>query len=808
MPLNIDSTTYLLGCHVVVADGEINAKEVAINESCPHTDTDEKERSKIFSDSNDKLTVTELIENLRQLSICNADRVTLINQLIRVGYGDGYYDPAEKSVVRDIAAKIGINVSDVEDLEQAEAQLTTDDDCKPLSWTQRLQGIIDELNFELSCDEEDGIYSTELLSGIGFAKKISDITEGSISDLRRTKNIINNAGKLLIDFKSRVNNLSIIMQSSMRDDDKEMEAVMASLKNVCDKTDYIINTSIADLIRVQKKKERNIKYFTIAFMGRTKAGKSTLHKIVTHEDNDDIGIGQLRTTRYNRSWFWEKMRIVDTPGIGAPGGKSDTEIARSIIDEADLICYIVTNDSIQTTEFDFLEELKERNKPLFIILNYKSNLTEGKRLSKFYKDPTKWLTATGDKSINGHFERIKEMLLGKYNIDAVHIIPIHLLAAQMYYESNQSGEKDALLKGSNISDFIYAIKTTVFRSGTLKKSMSVIDGCAYQLHTIAEYFNEDLNSMQTNCENLKKKKVDFSKFLTEETDRLRKDVANIIKLKFKELANRADSFASEEYDNKEAGKKWNNDSVVKNIQSMMDTLIKDRVCAYSEKIKDRIYELMADITIEMSLDNNEIKGNSIYNTRLAAGIVTALGFAALNIWNPLGWSALVMVGIGAALSFVVGLFKSKKKKIEEATEKLHRNILDSLEKSEREILSRADVNISSAYKKCSAGIEKILETYITNLDSIIDLIKSNMDIIKSQEAALNSLFGLRILEYIIKSPVDKVERLNNEDIVSMINTQRDWEHGEFTFVGNYDLSERDITDASNVIQMKILNIQS
>lgn len=34
---------------------------------------------------------------------------------------------------------------------------------------------------------------------------------------------------------------------------------------------------------------------------------------------------------------------------GAPGGKSDTETAQSIIDEADLICYIVTNDSIQET---------------------------------------------------------------------------------------------------------------------------------------------------------------------------------------------------------------------------------------------------------------------------------------------------------------------------------------------------------------------------------------------------------------------------------------------------------------------------
>ena len=121
-----------------------------------------------------------------------------------------------------------------------------------------------------------------------------------------------------------------------------------------------------------EKKKRNIRFFTIAFMGRTKAGKSTLHKVVTLQEHDDIGVGKQRTTRYNRSWYWDRLRIIDTPGIGAPGGDADTDIAKSIIDEADMICYVVTNDSIQETEFNFFETIKERNKPLYIIINCKS----------------------------------------------------------------------------------------------------------------------------------------------------------------------------------------------------------------------------------------------------------------------------------------------------------------------------------------------------------------------------------------------------------------------------------------------------
>ena len=62
---------------------------------------------------------------------------------------------------------------------------------------------------------------------------------------------------------------------------------------------------------------------------------------------------------------WEScvQHVITVVGIGTnyvlltllelehQGGDVDTEIAKSIIDEADLICYIVTSDAIQETEF-------------------------------------------------------------------------------------------------------------------------------------------------------------------------------------------------------------------------------------------------------------------------------------------------------------------------------------------------------------------------------------------------------------------------------------------------------------------------
>src|SRR5690606_26057847 len=262
--------------------------------------------------------------------------------------------------------------------------------------------------------------------------------------------------------------------------------LMDFIKNLNDNVRKEIKDSIEKNIEVLKKKQHNIDFFTIAFLGRTKAGKSTFHKVITGEQTDDIGVGKLRTTRYNRTFNWENIRVVDTPGIGAPGGKNDTETARSIIDEADLVCYVVTNDAIQETEFNFLKELKEKNKPLFIILNCKENLEHPSKMKRFLENPLAWKEDSGNKSIKGHIERIKEMISKNYNPDLIEIIPVQLLAAKLSSESNDGSVQKALIKGSNISEYNRKIKQTIFRAGHLKKTQNIIDGCNYQTNLIYE----------------------------------------------------------------------------------------------------------------------------------------------------------------------------------------------------------------------------------------------------------------------------------------------------------------------------------
>lgn len=550
-------------------------------------------------------------------------------------------------------------------------------------------------------------------------------------------------------------------------------------------------------------------------MGRTKAGKSTLHKVITQQENDDIGVGKLRTTRYNRSWYWNKLRIVDTPGIGAPGGEADTEIAKSIIDEADVVCYVVTSDSIQETEFDFFSTIKERNKPLYIILNVKSNLNQAIRLKRFLANPNGWRTEDGPQSIKGHIERIHDRLDGKYNMDAVRIIPVQLLAAQI----SLSGAKDAktskvLFDASNIKEFTDSVTKEVQLSGRLKKSLSVIDGTAYQINSISRMILSGLNNLREGNETLKKKQRKNQVFFKDESERVLKNLKTIFQNAKDELHNRASAFASEHYDDENAGKAWQSDKTVQNINKRLEQKIQDLLRDLSDKIKSEVEEMVKDIRISLSLSNigHDISGNSITNSRLFAGIMTTLmtgvaPFVISNIWNPAGW----VIAAGAALVGIIGslfasLFTSKSEKIRKATDNLRKQLCDSIDKSIEKNLQQVLQGAQKSLNETYMSINSILSTYTKNADKIICEMDGLVEKCQESENAINSLIGLRILDFVGKNPCNEksiITEMSNQTLLMNYPVERDWKQQAITFLYKTGLSEKNVLKIEKATQMKI-----
>lgn len=791
---------YLLGCYMVIVDKEINQMEVDVLDNyLPLSKDDElyHQRMQIFSDDEERIKLKDLLDKLVMANYSVAEKTEIVTLLARIAYGDDYMANSELELLIKVGKLLKLDIDQI--IEEIQSESNKRIVSSQLSSLKRFVGKMENTIYQSFANSDKKSVVDMMLGGLGYSASIEQITEDAENDLGRVTRIIDELNNLL---NEEYNHLTKIKKSSKKVS-KEVLKIEELVQSTRDNFKNIIDESLSNNKEVLDKKRRNIRYFTIAFMGRTKAGKSTLHKVITQQGNDDIGVGKLRTTRYNRSWYWNKLRIVDTPGIGAPGGEADTEIAKSIIDEADIVCYVVTSDSIQETEFDFFSTIKERNKPLYIILNVKSNLNQAIRLKRFIANPNNWRLGDGPQSIKGHIERIHDKLDGKYNMDAVRIIPIHLLAAQIALSGEQDSKTSKILfDSSNISEFTNSVKKEVQLSGSLKKCLSVIDGTSYQINTIWHKIYADLKSLKEGNEVLKKKQTKNYTFFKNELTQVEQYLKTIFQGTKDELHNRASAFANEHYDDENAGKAWSKDMVVKSINKRLEQKIQDRFNDLNEKIKSEVEEMIMDIRISLATDNigSNVSGESVTNTRLAARVFVCIMTVVASMIVP-----AVGIIVGIIGSFFTGLFTSKSEKIRKATENLRKQLCDSIDsgidKNLKQVLEKTRKSINDTYK----SIDSVLKAYTKNADNIIIDMDKLVKQVQEKENAINSLVSLRILDFVGKNPIKdiSINEMSNQVLCDGYPVERDWQKQSIKFLYNTGLSDKNIQKIEKATQMTI-----
>lgn len=796
---------YLLGCYMVIVDKEINQMEVDVLDNyLPLSKEDElyHQRMQIFSDDEERMKLKDLLDKLVMANYSVAQKTEIVTLLARIAYGDDYMASSELELLIKVGKLLKLDIGQI--IEETQSESNKRITSSQLSSLKRFVGKMENTIYQNFANSDKKSVVDMMLGGLGYSASIAQITEDAEKDLARVTRIIDDLNSML---NEEYNHLATIKPSSKKVS-KEVLKIEEIIQGIRGSFNEIIDNSLTSNREVLDKKRRNIRYFTIAFMGRTKAGKSTLHKVITQQETDDIGVGKLRTTRYNRSWYWNKLRIVDTPGIGAPGGEADTEIAKSIIDEADVVCYVVTSDSIQETEFDFFSTIKERNKPLYIILNVKSNLNQAIRLKRFIANPDDWRLGDGPQSIKGHIERIHDKLDGKYNMDAVRIIPIHLLAAQIALSGEQDSKTSKILfDASNISEFTNSVKKEVQLSGSLKKSLSVIDGTSYQINTIWHKIYADLKSLKEGNEVLKKKQAKNYTFFKNELTQVEQYLKTIFQGTRDDLHNRASAFASEHYDDEDAGKAWSKDMVVKSINKRLEQQIQERFNDLNEKIKSELEEMIMDMRISLATNNigSNVSGESVTNTRFAAKVFVSVISTALFVWNPLGWSMAVLTVVGIIGSFLTSLFTSKSEKIRKATENLRKQLCDSIDsgidKNLKQVLENTRKSINDTYK----SIDSVLKAYTKNADDIITDMDRLVKQVQEKENAINSLVSLRILDFVGKNPVKEISinEMSNQVLCGGYPVERDWQKQSIKFLYNTGLTDKNIQKIEKATQMTI-----
>lgn len=792
---------YLLGCYMVIVDKEINQMEVDVLDNyLPLSKEDElyHQRMQIFSDDEERMKLKDILDKLVMANYSVAQKTEIATLLARIAYGDDYMATSELELLNKVGKLLKLDIGKI--VEETQSESNGRIASSQLSSLKRFVGKMENTIYQNFANSDKKSVVDMMLGGLGYSASIAQITEDAEKDLARVTRIIDDLNCML---NEEYNHLASIKPSSKKVS-KEVLKIEQIIQGIRGSFNEIIDNSLTSNREVLDKKRRNIRYFTIAFMGRTKAGKSTLHKVITQQENDDIGVGKLRTTRYNRSWYWNKLRIVDTPGIGAPGGEADTEIAKSIIDEADVVCYVVTSDSIQETEFDFFSTIKERNKPLYIILNVKSNLNQAIRLKRFIANPDDWRLGDGPQSIKGHIERIHDKLDGKYNMDAVRIIPIHLLAAQIALSGEQDSKTSKILfDASNISEFTNSVKKEVQLSGSLKKSLSVIDGTSYQINTIWHKIYADLKSLKEGNEVLKKKQAKNHMFFKKELAQVEQYLKTIFQVTRNDLHNRASTFAREHYDDEDAGKAWSKDMVVKSINKRLEQQIQERFKDLNEKIKSELEEMIMDMRISLATNNlvSNVSGESVTNTRLAAGVFFLIMTAVASMIVPAAGSIIV----GIIGSFFTSLFTSKTEKIRKATENLRKQLCDSIDsgidKNLKQVLENTRKSINDTYK----SIDSVLKAYTKNADDIIMDMDRLVKQVQEEENAINSLVSLRILDFVGKNPVKEISinEMSNQVLCDGYPVERDWQKQSIKFLYNTGLTDKNIQKIEKATQMTI-----
>ena len=791
---------------MVIVDKEINQMEVDVLDNyLPLSKEDElyHQRMQIFSDDEERTKLKDILDKLVMANYSVAQKTEIVTLLARIAYGDDYMASSELELLMKVGKLLKLDIEQI--IEETHSESNKRITSSQLSSLKRFVGKMENTIYQSFANSDKKSVVDMMLGGLGYSASIAQITEDAEKDLARVTRIIDDLNGML---NEEYNHLATIKPSSKKVS-KEVLKIEQIIQGIRGSFNEIIDNSLTSNREVLDKKRRNIRYFTIAFMGRTKAGKSTLHKVITQQENDDIGVGKLRTTRYNRSWYWNKLRIVDTPGIGAPGGEADTEIAKSIIDEADVVCYVVTSDSIQETEFDFFSTIKERNKPLYIILNVKSNLNQAIRLKRFIANPNDWRLGDGPQSIKGHIERIHDKLDGKYNMDAVRIIPIHLLAAQLALSGEQDSKTSKILfEASNISEFTNSVKKEVQLSGSLKKSLSVIDGTSYQINTIWHKIYADLKSLKEGNEVLKKKQSKNYTFFKNELTQVEQYLKTIFQVTRNDLHNRASAFAREHYDDEDAGKAWSKDMVVKSINKRLEQQIQERFNDLNEKIKSELEEMIMDMRISLATNNigSNVSGESVTNTRLAANVFVSVISATLFVWNPFGWSVAVgTVIVGILGSIFTSLFTSKSEKIRKATENLRKQLYDSIDSGIDKNLKQVLVNTRKSINDTYKTIDSVFNAYTKNADDIIMDMEKLVKQVQENENAINSLVSLRILDFVGKNPVKEISinEMSNQVLCDGYPVERDWKKQSIKFLYDTGLTGKNIQKIEKATQMTI-----
>nr|WP_294863888.1 GTPase [uncultured Pseudogulbenkiania sp.] len=491
------------------------------------------------------------------------------------------------------------------------------------------------------------------------------------------------------------------------------------------------------------KQKRSLECFNVMLFGRTMAGKSTIREAITRGDGQTIGKGAQRTTRDVKEYQWNNLRIIDTPGFGAYNGHDDTEIAHEILEQSDVVLFMLNSDSIQESTFVELEHVYKLNKPLIFVLNMKKDLENEGNRRRALKSPGKYIFKEED--IQAHTERLRN-LAGRAGINpnTVKIIPIHAQAAFLATRL-QDEEGSQLHELSRIDNVLDALRSEVESNGPIRRVQTFLDS---SLHHIDEQGLLILSQKDRLTKLLPQYESSLTR-ITQWKARTLRDAPRLLSKEvdaaFKPLIDSVADFVDDHIEDSNVAPVWERHyksfNIAKKIEQSTQALAEQVI----EELNDFNREMNEGLDITLSFDvahdgksfnESDFRRINCWGSAIA-GVISAIAFA--NAWNPVGW---VAAGIGIIFSIFSFFSDSRAKKLKEAKAKQRQTLLDDIEKSKRKIKGNLkDWFENNVLRSIILSTEQNLSLLCLSLSSFI----SELGVTESQLYALNHGINARIL---------------------------------------------------------------
>jgi small GTP-binding protein len=569
--------------------------------------------------------------------------------------------------------------------------------------------------------------------------------------------------------------LRTVLENKITNNTKFQPDVEKALKMFSESINALLIEQTEKYRDEMNRKGRAVNDFTISLIGRTKAGKSTLRAVLTGKGEENIGIGAQRTTRINNIYEWNHIRIIDTPGIdaGDDEDEQDKRIAEQVIGESDVICYIAASDGLPANAREFAVNIAKRNKPVIMLVNYKSNINSPSRFKRYIVNPEQWKSSEGTNRIDGYYKPI-ERLATENGVESLIKYNTVFLYAELLSRREEYKEYATVLRNSSgVDEFLANLKNTVVTQGPFLRSKTIIDDTA----TICNRWIETLDSLTQPIRDQQVRLV-AERSLTEKRikksqDYLIKSVTSDIDSTYNKLAkNDAVDFVNLHYMEKEnLSSKWKQYAKDLGFSKELENVVAERCKDFEDEIIAILNEVIEDLKIsidETQSSFGKFNGKNFpYREvfRFSGDIIALAGSIVLliGVSNPIGWS---LIALGAVANIISGWFKSKAKRQSEAKKKLINKIQKAIEEQQKQ----ATKNIIKQIKEESTkAINRTINCYgelINGLEMVLgicDEITSEMiyDVNK-----LNIIFAKKILEYIDaeECEISNVERIPGKTI--------------------------------------------